>query len=150
MKRRTISVWLLAGLWLVLGCKNGTPPLNNVEKTPQNPTQHTELPSTGNTSSQKQVPDIYRQAAIETCVCMQPMIEKAILLKKLEESNQTTEMKIVANEMVQLKPQIQKCSDEINQKYKQIKKTGEENRIYDAIIEECPDIKTLNNMSKKQ
>lgn len=151
MNQRTNSVWLLAVLWLVLGCKEGIKPPNSIGAIDSSKTKES-LPTKSHQSATIAT-DIYTQAATETCNCMHPMLEKARSLKELEANNQITDMKRVANEMAQLKPQIQKCSDEIRQKYSQFSRHDDEKRILSALLTQCPDMamlfSSLGNMVTK-
>lgn len=151
MNQRTNSVWLLAVLWLVLGCKEGIKPPNSISAIDSSKTKES-LPTKSNQRATVAT-DIYTQAATETCNCMHPMLEKARSLKELEANNQITDMKRVANEMAQLKPQIQKCSDEIRQKYSQFSSHDDEKRILSALLTQCPDMamlfSSLGNMVTK-
>lgn len=152
MNQRTNSVWLLAVLWLVLGCKDGIKPPNSISTTTDSP-KPTESSPVKSNQSRAVATDVYTQAATETCNCMHPMLEKAKSLKELEANNQITDMKRVANEMAQLKPQIQKCSDEIRQKYGQFSSHDDEKRILAALLTQCPDMamlfSSLGNMVTK-
>jgi hypothetical protein len=148
MKNKINYVWLLALLWLVWRCKNGEQLSTDVTQALQTSPQTVE-PISKDTSLKKDEPtDIYTQAALETCQCMQPMADKATLLKELEENNQTTDMKIVANEMAQLEPQIQKCSDEIHRKYGKIQSHSEVH-VLNALDEQCPNVKILFSYLEK-
>ena len=135
-------------LTLFMGCKNGfNSPKNEVITTVEEKKVDTiHLDTTQNKISPA---DIYAQAAIETCNCIQPMLEKAKHLKELEINKQTTDMKTVVREMSQIQPQVQKCSDEIREKYYKINKVIDEKRIKNALLAECPDMATLfSSLSK--
>lgn len=142
MAKKINFVQLLAVLSLVLGCKEGIKPPNNISAS-MDSTRSTESSQSNSNQNRTATTDIYIQAAIETCNCMRPMLEKAKSLKELETNNQLTDMKRVTNEMAQLQPQIQKCSDEIRQKYSQINSHDEEKRIFTALLTQCPDMATL-------
>jgi hypothetical protein len=142
MNQRTNPVWLLAILWLVLGCKEGIKPPNSISATTDSLKSMKPTPPKPNQSATAAM-DIYTQAAVETCNCMHPMLEKAKSLKELEANNQITDMKRVANEMAQLQPQIQKCSDEIRRKYSQFSSHDDEKRILTALLTQCPDMAML-------
>lgn len=83
------------------------------------------------------------KAAIETCNCIQPMIEKAKHLKEFELNKQTAEKKKTAIEMEVMQPEIQKCSDEIRLKYSKINKSIDGKRMMEAVLRQCPDASTL-------
>ncbi len=148
MKNKINYIWLFALLCLVWRCKNGQQLSNDVTQGLQIAPQTVEPLSKDTSFKEGKSTDLYTQAALETCNCMQPMADKATLLKKLEENNQTTDMKIVANEMAQLEPQIQKCSDEIHRKYGQIQ-SHSEIRVLNALDEQCPNVKILFSYLEK-
>lgn len=147
MKRMIQSVGLLTLFCLVLGCQDAFKP-SNLDTTPeQNKSTKTNPIEKQPHSASKT--DIYTQAAIETCNCIQPMVEKAKHLKELEKNKQTTDMKKVASEMAQIQPQVQKCSDAIRMKYNKINTAIDEKRILNAFASECPDMATLfSNLAK--
>jgi hypothetical protein len=145
MNKITYLVWFLAILCGALGCKNADQSSEDVLSTQKIP----HPPKTvGSNHTQKghDKTDIDIQAAIETCNCMSPMVEKAKLYKYFEANKQTTDMKRVAAEMVQLQPQIQKCSDEISQRYRN---RVEEKQVLLALITQCPDVKILFSYLQK-
>ena len=149
MKRKDTAVWFIAMLCLVLGCENS-------EKSAK--TETVTVPNTPKLKDTvQQVPpipkntpnDIYSQAAIETCNCMQPMVDKAKKLKEFEKNKQLSEIKKMASEMEQIRPQIQKCSDVIRKKYAKISGVEDEKPIRKALSIQCPDMATLfSSLSK--
>ena len=147
MKRILQYVWLLAILCPLAGCQ-GTFKSPNLDVTSeQNKSQKTNPIENVHPSNSKT--DVYTQAAIETCNCIQPMVEKAKHLKELETNKQTAGMKKVASEMAQIQPQVQKCSDAIRKKYSKINNAIDEKRILNALASECPDMATLfSNLAK--
>lgn len=148
MIKKNNWVWLLAVLWLVLGCQNEEKPIEEVSLTSKTP-KTTESATTKKTQNGPDSANVYTKAAIETCNCMSPMVEKAKVYQYLEINNQVTDMKRVADEMAQLQPQIQKCSDEIRRKYGQINSRIEEKRVLDALTTQCPNVKILFSYLEK-
>ena len=143
MTKITNQVWLLAILWLVLGCKEGTKSPNVDAITTQQPSDSVESLSQKKTQNEEIATDIYTQAALETCNCLHPMVEKAKSIKDLETNNQITDMKKVAIEMSKLQPQIQKCSEEIQRKYGRLNDSVDEKKMLNALLTQCPDMATL-------
>ncbi len=145
MKKNKNAVWLIAILSFVLSCKNS-------EKTAEpniNPTTSKQVSTQQNPTPPKSAPnDIYSIAAIETCNCMEPMLQKAKQLKELEANKQFTEMKKVTSQMDTIRPQIQKCSDEIRKKYVKISGTEGVKRIKAALLIQCPDMEVFSDLSK--
>ena len=87
--------------------------------------------------------DIYTQAAIETCNCIQPLLEKAKQLNEFESSKEYRGMKKMASEMDEIQPQIQRCSEAIQNKYSKRNMTIDEKKILKALKTQCPDIATI-------
>jgi hypothetical protein len=145
MKNNKNTVWLITILTLVLGCKNLDKTADSIpdskaskqESIKQNPAHPKNTPN-----------DIYSVAAIETCTCMEPMLQKAKHLKELETNKQFTEMKKIASEMEAIRPQIQKCSDEIRKKYVKISGKEDEIRVKNALLTQCPDMVVFSKLSK--
>lgn len=149
MTKKSNWVWLCAVLWLVLGCQNEEKPIVEASLIPKT-SKSTESATT--TQKNQNGPDsanVYTKAAIETCNCMSPMVEKAKSYNYLEMNHQVTDMQKVANEMALLQPQIQKCSDEIRRKYGQINNRIEEKKVLDALIAQCPNVKILFSYLEK-
>ena len=147
MNRITNSVWLIALLSLVLGCAEEQK-LPTSDVTP--PTNKTQESSVGKPfSADTRTTDIYTQAATETCTCMQPMIVKALLLKKYQEDNQTADVKRTGVEMDSIHPQIQQCSDVIRQKYMPKKNSVVEKRMFKTLIAQCPNVDILFSYLEK-
>ena len=87
--------------------------------------------------------DIFANAALEACHCLQPIAEKVKHLKESEQSKQTLEKKKTAAEIDAMQPQIQKCSDELSLKYPSLDKPINKKRIIDALLSQCPDASIL-------
>ncbi|MBL7814373.1 MAG: hypothetical protein JNL70_05130 [Saprospiraceae bacterium] len=142
MKKQAILFCFLIIVLILNGCdlddRSPTTTSNGIEKSSleKKNSNEPQLPSA--TTS-----DIYTQAAIETCNCLQPLITKAQKLKDLEMNKQTSEIKKVAREMDALRPEIQKCSDEIKKKYPQIDGKESGKRILNACIKQCPNMVNL-------
>jgi hypothetical protein len=139
MKRNNTPLWLIAMLYFVFSCKN-------TEKSPATAVNTLRIKDSiqQNLSHLNNLPtDIYIQAAIETCNCMQPMVEKAKKLKELEATKQFTGMKKMAKEMDDIRPQTQKCSDEIRKKYVKINGLEDEKHIRNALEKQCPDLANM-------
>lgn len=138
MKRMIQSVWVLTLLCPVWGCQD----VSNLDTTSEQNKPKNAMPieQLHPTTTKK---DIYTEAAIETCDCIKPMVEKAKHLKELETNKQTADMKKVVSEMAQIQPQVQKCSDAIRKKYNKINNAIDEKRILNALATECPDMATL-------
>ncbi len=143
MNRIIKGIGLFTIFGLALSCNNLEKQSNNDTSTELNMSSLSTTLSKSSTSKTTVSNDIYTKAAIETCNCIQPMIEKTKLLKIFELKKQTVEKKKIANEMDVMQPEIQKCSDEIRLKYGKMNKSFDEKRIMDAIIRQCPDASTL-------
>jgi hypothetical protein len=140
MKQFKTAAWFIAILSIVLSCKKfaKSPEMATVPNTIIVDSVQQNRAHTKNTPT-----DIYTNAAVETCNCMHPMLEKAKQLKELESNKKLSDMKRIANEMEQMSPEIQKCSDEIRKKYVKLNGIGNEKRIKKALLKECPDMATL-------
>ena len=143
MKKTIQLLSILALLGLILSCNDLDNSPNTSTKMEQSTPMPTNLASVNGSQKTSVSNDIYAKAAIETCICIQPMIEKAKHLKEFELNKQTAEKKKTAVEMEIMQPEIQKCSDEIHVKYNKINKSIDEKRMMDAILQNCPDASAL-------
>ena len=137
------SLWLFAISTLVLSC-NGTDQSSNNDI--QDEKKRAESMTTTSMDKAPKMPkskDIYTQAAIETCECVQPWLEKAKQLNEFESSKQHSDMKKMASEMHEIQPQIQKCSEAIQNKYTKRNMIIDEKKIMQAVMTQCPDIVTV-------
>lgn len=137
------SLWLLAITTLVLSC-------NDIDQSSNKKTKYEKnAPEAMSTTTMKNAPktlisnDIYTQAAIETCNCVQPWLEKMKQLNEFQSNKQYADMKKMASEMDEIQPQIQRCSDEIQNKYSKHNIVIDEKRIKQAIMTQCPDLATI-------
>ena len=148
MNKMTNSVWLIAMLSLVFGCTEQKPHISDATPPSTNTPQKASIGKTFSTDTG--TPDIYTQAADETCICMQPMIDKALLLKKYQADNQTTDAKRIATEMAEIHPKIQQCSDQIRERYSQKQSKIDEKRMLRTLIERCPNVEILLSYLEKR
>ena len=144
MKKITQLLGFLTIFGLVLSCNDLDKSANNDTTAEQNTPKSTNSMSiNGSQKTSASNNNIYMKAAIETCNCIQPMIEKAKHLKEFELNKQTAEKKKTAIEMEVMQPEIQKCSDEIRLKYSKINKSIDGKRMMEAVLRQCPDASTL-------
>ena len=137
------SLWLFAISTLVLSC-NGTDQSSNNDI--QDEKKRAASMTTTSMDKAPKMPtskDIYTQAAIETCNCIQPLLEKAKQLNEFESSKEYRGMKKMASEMDEIQPQIQRCSEAIQNKYSKRNMTIDEKKILKALKTQCPDIATI-------
>ncbi len=135
--------WLLATLSVVMSCNDLDKPTNYDTTSQLNMPPLTKVVSINNSQKTLQTKDIYTNAAIEACDCLQPILEKVKHLKESEQSRETLEKKKTAAEIEVMQPEIQKCSDEISLKYRTINKSIDQKRMMVAILRQCPDASTL-------
>ncbi len=83
--------------------------------------------------------DIYVKAADETCACLQPLITKVKQMVELQKENKAAEIKILADEIRVIEPQITACSENIRKKYGDMKTEEDKKRIFYALRDLCPD-----------
>ena len=83
--------------------------------------------------------DIYVKAAEETCTCLQPLITKVKQMVELQKENKAAEIKILADEIRIIEPQITACSENIRKKYGDMKTEEDKKRIFYALRDRCPD-----------
>ncbi len=137
------TIWLLAVLEFALSCNGLNKSDNNNAVIEQKTSQPTTLITREDSLKPIVSNDIYTMAAIETCQCIEPMVEKAKHLKEFETNRQIVDMKKVSVEMKEMQPQVQKCTDEIQEKYSRINKNIDEERMLKALNTHCPDMSML-------
>lgn len=135
--------WLLATLGIAMSCNDLDKSTNNDTRIEQNTTPLTNVMSISRSQKNLSTKDIYTKVAVETCDCLQPILEKVKHLKEYEQSKETLEKKKTAAEIEVMQPEIQKCSDEISVKYSSINKSIDQKRLMVAILGQCPDASIL-------
>ena len=137
------SLWLIAISVLVLSCNNVEQSSNNETKYEKNASKFITPLSTGDAPQKPLSNDIYTQAAVETCECIQPWLEKMKQLNELESSKQRSDMKKKVSEIDEIQPQIQRCSEAIHDKYSKRNMVIDEKKIMQAVVTQCPDMITV-------
>ena len=83
--------------------------------------------------------DTYIAAAIETCECMQPMLD---LIKNAETSKQNEDDEAMLEQeskIAKIRPQVIGCAEVIRKKYGSMESPKEQKKMLDALRKYCPD-----------
>ena len=83
--------------------------------------------------------DTYVKAALETCDCMQPMIDKVNEIKNLSENNSNKAIIQKEKELIEIRSKVDICSAEIRNKYGAMTSANEKKRLLAALKKYCPD-----------
>ena len=83
--------------------------------------------------------DIFVDAAIETCDCMQPMIDKVKRIDFLEKEYKRDAAEKEEEELSKIKTKVETCSNEIRKKYGSMSTPSQQKLMLQALKEYCPD-----------
>lgn len=83
--------------------------------------------------------DIFVDAAIEICNCMQPMIEKVKKIDFLEKEKNGEASEREREELFKIKAEVELCSNEIRKKYGSMSTSSQQKLMLQALKEYCPD-----------
>jgi hypothetical protein len=83
--------------------------------------------------------DIFVDAAIETCECMQPMIDKVKRIEFLEKEYKRDAAEKEEEELSKVKAEVELCSNEIRKKYGSMSTPSQQKLMLQALKEHCPD-----------
>ena len=137
-------IFLLSTITIFVSCNNATTPNDKVV----NATAQTQTPTVSavpkpinsvTPASSTPSNDIYVKAADETCTCLQPLITKVKQMVELQKENKAAEIKVLADEIRIIEPQITACSENIRKKYGDMRTEEDKKRIFYALRDRCPD-----------
>ena len=97
------------------------------------------IDSTINLSLDLKKADIFVDAAIETCECMKPMIDKVKKIDFLEKENNREATEKDDEELSKIKVEVELCSNEIRKKYGSMSSPNQQKLMLQALKEYCPD-----------
>jgi hypothetical protein len=95
--------------------------------------------STTNQSSKFKKADIFVDAAIETCDCMHPMIDKVKKIDFLENESKREFSEKDDEELSKIRAEVELCSNEIRKKYGSMSTPSQQKLMLQALKEYCPD-----------
>jgi hypothetical protein len=99
----------------------------------------TQIDTTSHQSSDLKKADIFVDAAIETCDCMQPMIEKVKKIDFLIKDYKREAAEKEEEELSKIKVKVELCSNEIREKYGSMSTPSQQKLMLQALKEYCPD-----------
>ena len=83
--------------------------------------------------------NIYVKAAVETCDCLSPMLQKAQEIEVYTRNQQWTKVDEATEQMEHLRPNAEICSQRIREKYSSLDSKSGQEKILEALQTHCPE-----------
>lgn len=93
--------------------------------------------SGGSLTSVSQDQNVYNQAAIEICQCMQPMVEKAHGMEQLLKTNSKVSREREEQEFRKVQAQVKNCSNNLRKKYGAMTSSTDQHLMLQALKKHC-------------
>ena len=83
--------------------------------------------------------DVYVKAAVETCDCLSPMLQKAQEIEVFTRNQQANKADEATEQMERLRPNAEICSHNIREKYRYLDSKSGQEKILEALQTHCPE-----------
>ena len=83
--------------------------------------------------------NIYVKAAVETCDCLSPMLQKAQEIEVFTRNQQSSKADEATEQMERLRPNAEICSHNIREKYRYLDSKSGQQKILEALQIHCPE-----------
>ena len=83
--------------------------------------------------------NIYVKAAVETCDCLSPMLQKAQEIEVFTRNQQLNKADEASEQMERLRPNAEICSHNIREKYRYLDSKSSQEKILEALKTHCPE-----------